>query len=79
MSCYMDLDIQMFREETIVKMIEVVEGMPADGTGGLHPAQSRGGIGPPELLRWAPYLGEEPWLHPEDQAYGFSDTKYFSF
>ena len=30
MSRYVDLDVQTFREKTIVKMIEVAEGMPAD-------------------------------------------------
>ena len=64
----------MLREETIAKMILVAEGMPTDGPMDLIPPNPRGGIGPPEPLRWAPYLGEEPWLHPKAQAYGFSDT-----
>ena len=69
MSRYMDLIVQTFREETIVKMIEAADG-PVD----FIPPNPRGGIGPLELLRWAPYLGEDPWLHLEAQAYGFSDT-----
>ena len=68
MSRYMDLDVQIFREETIAKMIEVAEAMPPDGP---IPPNPRGEIGPSEPLRWAPYLGEEPWLHPKAQAYGF--------
>ena len=31
MSRYVDLDVQTFREETIAKLIEIVEGMPPDG------------------------------------------------
>ena len=74
MSHYMDLDIQTFREETIVKMTDVVEGMPVDRSVDFILPNPRGGIGPPELLRWAPYLGEEPWIHPKAHAYGFSNT-----
>ena len=74
MSRYVDLDVQTFREETIAKLIEIAEGMPPDGPVDFIPPNPQGGIGPPEPLRWAPYLGEEPWLHPEAQAYGFSDA-----
>ena len=73
-SRYVDLDVQTFREETIAKLIEIAEEMPLDGPVDFIPPNPRGGIGLREPLRWAPYLGEEPWLHPEAQAYGFSDT-----
>ena len=50
MSRYMDLDVQMFREETIVKMIEVTEAMPPDGPMDFILPNPRGGIGPPKPL-----------------------------
>ena len=74
MSHYVNLDVQTFMEEMIVKMIEVTEAMPPNGLMDFIPPNPRGGIGPLEPLRWAPYLGEEPWLHPKAQAYGFGDT-----
>ena len=74
MSRYVDLDVQTFREETIGKLIDIAEGMPPDGPVDFILPNPRGGIGPLEPLRWAPYLGEEPWLHPKAQAYGFGDT-----
>ena len=43
MSRYVDLDIQMFREEMIAKMIEVVEGMPSDSSVDFIPPNPRGG------------------------------------
>ena len=69
MSRYVDLDIQTFREETIAKMIDVAEGMPADEPLDFILPNLQGGIGPPEPLRWAPYLGEEPWLHLEENLH----------